>query len=136
MDINEEVKMKIQELSSKHSELNDHIDNIAFAEEYEIQAEMIILEYCLNNKYNINGFSPKLLRDDEDVEDINIYLEILRLYLDLLSLEKEDVAEICLYYQSTFWPDLIETKNEMKERIKQQISSGKYYKVEIQQTSP
>ena len=92
---------------------------------------MIILEYCLNNKYKINGCSPKLMGDDEDDEYINVYFDKLRLYLDLLSLEKEDVAELCWYYQSIFWPDVTETMNEMIERIKHQVSSGKYYKVEI-----
>jgi hypothetical protein len=127
----DKAKKEIQEWSSKHSKLNDHIDNLAFAEEYEIQAEMIILEYCINKNYKINGFTPTLLTDDEDVEDINSYLEKLRLYFDLLFIEKDDVAELCLYYQTTFWPDFTETKDEMIERILQQIDSGKFYSVEI-----
>ncbi len=125
------AKRGIQELSSKHSKLNDDIDNIAFAEEYEIQAEMIILEYCLNKNYEVNGFSPILLADNEEVEDINNYLEKLRLYFDLLSIKNKDVAELWLYYQSIFWPDYIETEDEMIARIHQQIDSGKFYRIDI-----
>jgi hypothetical protein len=130
-DVIEDVKTKIQELSSKHSILNEEIDSMALAEEYEIQAQMMILEYCLNKKYAINGFLPTLLSDDDEFEDVNTYFEKLGLYLDLLSLEKEDVADLWLYYHSVFWPDFIETKSEMIERIKQQVSSGKFYSVEI-----
>jgi hypothetical protein len=123
----EHVKNQIHELSLMHAKLNDHVDNMAFAEQYEIQAEMIILEYCINKKYLVHGFAPQVLVDDEDVEDMGVYLEKLRLYLDILCIGEDDVAELCFYYQSIFWPDFSESKEEMIARINKQVDSGKFY---------
>lgn len=107
------------------------------AELYELQAEAIILDYCLKNHYEVNGYAP-VNRDNsegfevmEDTEDVDLHVEKLRQYLDLVSLEKDDVAELYAFYQGVFWPDFKESKEEMFERIKQQVASDGFYRVRL-----
>lgn len=123
------LKNEIREWSIKHSQAGD--DELSFAEDCEMNAEMCILKYCLQNNYTVRGFAPTPLDEEEDVEDLIEYLGKLRLFLDLLCLEKDDVAELCHYYQSTFWPELSETVQDMIARIQRQVNSGKFYEVDL-----
>lgn len=124
----ENIKKDIEKLGLKHSMLDDSLDSVAFAEQFEVEALEHILEYCIQLDYSVNGFSPSTLNGYDDFFE---FVEKLRLYLDLVSIERDDVFEIYSHYHSIFWPDLVETKSEFTERIQQQLASGRFYNVEL-----
>lgn len=129
------IKKDIEKLGLKHSMLDESLDSVAFAEALEIEALEVIFAYCIQLDYVINGFSPTALKDyHEDDGDLFEFEEKLRLYLDLVAIEKDDVFELYSHYHSIFWPDFVETKSEFKERIQQQLASGKFYNVELIRT--
>jgi len=57
--------------------------------------------------------------------------ERFQLYLDLLSLEKEDVADLTWFFVSAFWPAQFSDKQDYLMTIKEQIECGVFYDVEL-----
>ena len=58
-------------------------------------------------------------------------MERYQLYLDKLTLEKEDVAELTWCYVSSFWPGWFDSKDEYIESIVHQINSSNFYDVDL-----
>jgi hypothetical protein len=132
----EEIKQQITALAKKHQAVDSDmsaIDDIKDAELIEQEAIDIIVSYCEDNGYLINGFPTekrKLLEEEGEDEEDYFCQERFLLYLDTLALEKKDVADIWWFFNQSFWPDLEETKAEFLERIEDQIASG-FYDVEL-----
>ena len=106
MDSTDIIK-KIHELGLRHANIQEiGIDEFKEAELLEIEAEDLIISYCEEKGYQINGFpmDKRLLSEDELEED---YFSRARfqLYLDMLTLEKDDVAELTWCIVSVFWPN-------------------------------
>ena len=45
----------------------------------------------------------------------------------------DDVAEIWWFYNKTFWPDCVDTKEKLLEQIKEQLECG-FYDIEIKRS--
>jgi len=123
----------IRELSSRHANIQEvGIDDIKEAELLEIEAENLIICYCEKMGYQINGFPMNKRNVDEDKLDEDYFCrERFQLYLDLLSLEKEDIAELKWFFVSTFWPAQFSDKKDYLQTIKEQIECGVFYDVEL-----
>jgi len=125
-----EIKSKITELANKHHALEmSLIDEIQAAEFIEAQAIQLIFTYCEENGYEIDGFPTekrKFIKINEIEEDEYFTLERYELYLDRLTLEKDDVLELNWFYLNNFWPDFYETKEGLLEQIREQLESGSY----------
>ncbi len=119
----EDIINKITELANAHHSTDE--DNMAFMIEEE--AENLIVEYCVNMGYLINGFpTEKTENFDEDFEEEDYYCrERYQLYLDTLALEKDDVAEIYWHYNESFWPGFID-KIQFLDMIKTSLENGTY----------
>jgi len=84
----EEIKHKITELSKEHQLIDlPTIDEIQFAEMIEIEAEDMIIAYCVQQGYLINGFpTEKRKTIEEEIEDEYFCRERFQLYLDTLAI--------------------------------------------------
>lgn len=128
----EEVRARIGELQKKHDATGDELAGISEAEMYEVDAEELIVAYCEERGYLVNGFpTEKRGLEDEEYDEEYFSAERFRLYLDTLAVEKDDVAELIWYYHSMFWPDFQEDKQEFIERLKGQLENGALYDVEL-----
>jgi hypothetical protein len=131
MDISK-IKDKISELASKHHSIDDGgFDEIKSAELLESEAEDLIIDYCVNRNYLINGFPTQKKEMPAEYDEDYFSMERYQLYLDKLTLEKEDVAELTWYYVSSFWPGWFDSKDEYIESIIHQIKSGNFYDVDL-----
>ena len=68
---------------------------------------------------------------DEEYDEDYFCSERYDLYLDLLTLEKTDVAELTWHYTSSFWTDLFESKEEYLEHTKSCVEDGGFYNVSL-----
>jgi len=126
------IKSKIIKLAEEHHSINDgHFEEIKSAELLESQAQDLIIDYCVNRNYLINGFPTLKEQMGEEYDEDYFTMERYQLYLDRLSLEKEDVAELTCCYVSSFWPDQFESKDEFMENIRHQINSSNFYDVDL-----
>ena len=128
------VKNEIQVLAERHYALVEvSLDDIKDAELLENSAQDLIIGYCEKMGYHINGFpTDKRIMYAEGVLDEDYFCrERFQLYLDLLSLEKQDVAELTWLFVSAFWPAQFSDKQEYLMTIKEQIECGVFYDVEL-----
>ena len=125
-----EIKEKITALAKTHSsEGGDDFGGIKHAEYLEEEALDMIISYCNDQGYTVKGF-PKEIPEDEDADDY-LCSERFQLYLDYLTLEKADVAELMWHYVSHFWSDMFESREDYVDCVRHQIASGNFYDVEL-----
>lgn len=129
----EEIVEKIKILAAQFHTIEENgLDEIKEAEFLEIEVEDLITAYCVNQNYLINGFPTEKKAIEEGLDDDYFCRERYQLYLDHLTLQKEDVAELMWCYTSNFWPDYFESKEEYIDSIEHQIKSGVFYDVDLE----
>jgi hypothetical protein len=118
-----EIKYQISNLAQKHASIEeDSINDFSDAEWLEEEAEDLIVTYCEENGYLINGFpSEKRKFAEEELDDDYFCRERFQLYLDMLTTEKNDVADLMWHYNSSFWPSYYLSKDEYLEFVKANI---------------
>ena len=113
------------------------------SKEWEKQ-KAIIKKFCDDKNISFTGYTS--LNDDEGNDILKDYMQVLakpeeeqedyfnderfQYYLDLLSLQKEEVAELNYTYQKSFWTDSIGTFDEFITSIQFQINSSNFYEVD------
>lgn len=133
----EDIKQKISHLAQKHSSIPENdLSDFGNAEILESEAFHLIVDYSESKGYLINGFPTEIRNryendeiSDEEYDEDYFCLERYELYLDTLTLQKDDVAELMWHYANSFWPDQFESKEDYIESIKIQIESGVFYDV-------
>jgi hypothetical protein len=133
----EDIKQKISHLAQKHSSIPENdLSDFGNAEILESEAFHLIVDYSESQGYLINGFPTEIRNryendeiSDEEYDEDYFCLERYELYLDTLTLQKDDVAELMWHYANSFWPDQFESKEDYIESIKIQIESGVFYDV-------
>lgn len=124
----EEIQQQILKLSIDHKNMTDDDE----AEYTEQMVEDLIVAYCESMNYNINGFPlAKKQLPPEELEDDYFCRERYQLYLDILSLEKEDIAILTWTYVSAFWPEQFDSKDEYLHSIKARLESGSFYDITL-----
>lgn len=127
-----EIKENLKLLAEKHHSIAENdLDAFEDAELIELKAEKLIIAYCEQNNYLINGFPTEKKKIEEELEEDYFCRERYQLYLDTLLIEKEDVAELMWCYTSSFWPDYFDTKEEYVQTIKEQVATGVFYDVDL-----
>ena len=127
-----EIKENIKLLAEKHHSIAENdLDAFEDAELIELKAEKLIIAYCEQNNYLINGFPTEKKKIEEELEEDYFCRERYQLYLDTLLIEKEDVAELMWCYISSFWPEYFGTKEEYVQTIKEQVATGVFYDVDL-----
>ena len=128
----QDIKTKIINLAQKHHTVNeDDLDGLEEAELLELEAEKLIIAYCEQNQYLINGFPTKKKEMEDELDEDYFCRERYQLYLDTLAMTKNDVADLLWCYSSNFWPDTFKSKEEYIQTIKEQIESGVFYEVDL-----
>jgi hypothetical protein len=127
-----EIKRRIDQLASKRDEASDEDD----AEFMELDVQCIIRDYCVEKRYEINGFPFKLTDKNIDIEEhYELYdssvFEAYKQYIDCLALEKEDVAELMWHYTKSFWPDEFDAMSSYLENVKGLLDSGVMYEFKL-----
>lgn len=133
------IQQKITALAQKHAALNENtLADFTDAELLESDARHLIISYCENQGYLINGFPTEMKRryendeiSDEEYDEDYFCEERYDLYLDRLTLEKTDVAGLTWHYTSSFWPDQFDSKDEYLEHIKSCVEDGGFYDVTL-----
>ena len=127
-----EIKENLKLLAKKHHSIAENdLDAFEDAELIELKAEKLIIAYCEQNNYLINGFPTEKKKIEEELEEDYFCRERYQLYLDTLLIEKEDVAELMWCYTSSFWPEYFGTKEEYVQTIKEQVATGVFYDVDL-----
>ena len=135
----EDIKQKISHLAQKHSSIPENdLSDFGNAEILESEAFHLIVDYSESQGYLINGFPTEIRNryendeiSDEEYDEDYFCLERYELYLDTLTLQKDDVAELMWHYANSFWPDQFESREDYIESIKIQIESGVFYDVSL-----
>jgi hypothetical protein len=127
-----EIKENIKLLAAKHQSIDENdLDAFDDADLIELRAEKIIINYCEQQKYLVNGFPTEKKKIEDELEEDYFCRERYQLYLDILLVEKEDVAELMWCFTSNFWPDSFESKEYYIQCIKEQLESGVFYDVDL-----
>lgn len=124
----EDIIKQIDQLAEAHNDAEDLND----AELIELQIQNLIRDFCLENRYEVNGFPFKLTDNNIDVEeycdsiDISV-VEAYEQYVDFLVVDKDDVAELMWNYTKTFWPGQFDSKAHFIENTKAMLEGGFLY---------
>ena len=129
----EGIKNKITLFSDNYHKINEKsIDEFKDAELIEKQVEDLIIDYCVENNYLVNGFpTEKKNSPIEELDDDYFCRERYQLYLDQLVIHHGDVADLMWHFVKSFWPNQFESKSCYVETLKQQIESGVFYDLDI-----
>jgi hypothetical protein len=127
----QETKNKIEALAKQYHQADEDKLGFEIIYLYEREALNSIVHYCECKGYLINGFptQKRLIITEEEQEDY-FNDERFQYYLDLLSLQKEEIAELNYTYQKSFWPYSIGTFDEFIASIQFQINSSNFYEVD------
>jgi hypothetical protein len=127
----QEIKNKIEALAKQYHQVDEDMLGFEIIYLYEREALNSIVQFCECKGYLINGFpTHKRLIIPEEEQGDYFTDERFQYYLDLLSLQKEEVAELNYTYQKSFWPDSIGTFGEFMASIQFQINSTNFYEVD------
>ena len=127
-----EIKENIKLLAEKHQSIDENdLDAFDDTDLIELRAEKMIINYCEQQKYLVNGFPTEKKEIEDELEEDYFCRERYQLYLDILLVEKEDVAELMWCFTSSFWPDTFESKEYYIQCIKEQLESGVFYEVDL-----
>ncbi len=129
-----DLKDKITELAQEYASVDEkNFDDFCNLELIEWKANKLIIEYCESNGYMINGFpTEKKKLSDEELDDEDYFSpERYELYLDMLTNQKEDIAEIMWHFTNSFWPNTFESKQEFLDTAIERVESGSYYSIKL-----
>ena len=123
-----ELKEAIKKLAVEHQQTGDDLEDYKDSDLIELQAKQILIDYCVNCGYMINGFPHKMMEmDEDDLEEDYFSSERYSLYLDSLTLIKEDVGELHWYLTKSFWSENFNSKSEYLTELKDLLESGVLY---------
>lgn len=127
-----ELKEKLKQLAQKHQATMGDLDDFDEADYLEWKAEQLIVAYCVSKGWLVNGFPTEMEQlPEEELEEDYFCRERYQLYLDTLTAQHEEVAELTWCYVSSFWPDQFDNKEEYLETIRAQLESDGFYQVTL-----
>jgi hypothetical protein len=126
----QEIKETITELAQKYQLSDEDAIGFEMVYLYEQEAEDLIIGYCEQKRYLIEGFpTEKRKTIPLELQDDYFCKERFQFYLDKLSLQKHEIAVLTYHYQKSFWPDSIGTFEEFIEMLQFQMDSSNFYDV-------
>lgn len=129
-----QIVEKIDELAIRHQALGNNLEDLEDAEWLESEAQGLIVNYCEQNGFQVEGFpheKRKLSLQDDDYDDEYFCRERYQLYIDTLSLQIDIVADLNWHYVHSFWLKEFKDKADFLESIKARIVSGVFYDVKF-----
>ena len=121
-----DIKNRISLLAIQHSKTGDELEDWKDSDYIESQAEMLIVNYCEQKGYLVQGFPTEKRKNenDDDFDEDYFCQERYQLYLDTLLVTHDDVAELMWHYTSSFWKDTYTSKEDFTESVKGILDSG------------
>jgi len=128
----DEIKYEINEFATVYNSLNNKTyKEFLFNKLIEDEVITLIFDYCqtYGNIINDSSFTKKKKFDFRNsTKDDSFCKEIQQLYIQLLSLEKQEIADIWWLYKSLFWPTWFDDRNKFIEQIRYEIINGFFTK--------
>lgn len=121
-----QIKEKIVEIHQKWSAVGDSLSDFKHAEYYEQEVIDLLIAYCEEQKYEVEGFPfvhRKLSKTNKDFDD-DYFTERNELYLNSVANEKNDVFDLYHFYSNLFWPDFCETEEDTRNSIQMAIQTS------------
>ena len=123
------IKVEIEKQYQQWKLIPGDIENFTTAEIYESAVRSIIIDYCEEKGYEVEGFpfQKRILGETDDYydEDYFCFWRYVK-YLDVLATTKEDVLELLYFYSCTFWKDLEITKDDYRKDLLEYIRVNIY----------
>jgi len=120
----------LTDLAKKHKATGDNIDDYVFFELIESEAEELIIDYCEDKGFLVNGFpTEKRQLPEEELDEDYFCRERYLLYLDTLTTQHEDVVELMWFYVNSFWENQFDSKEEYLQSIKDNLNDGGFYNI-------
>jgi hypothetical protein len=130
----EEIMSKITELAKQCVVIDeDSLSDFDDGELLEWQANGLIISYCEENEYLINGFpTEKRKLSEEELDDDDYFCRNrFDLYQDILTYQKDDVAELMWHFTESFWPGTFDYKKDYVESAKARAEDSGFYDVTL-----
>jgi hypothetical protein len=121
----DKIRSEITRLAKEHEKDDDENFEI-----FESSAEQMIIGYCEEKGYQIEGF-PHDKTEPEDAEEDYFSYERYRKYLFTMVIEKEDVADLMWFYVDSFWPHWFDNKQDLIEDAKNIINEKPFIDLEF-----
>jgi hypothetical protein len=124
-----EIKEEILKIYPKWNELGDSFDDEKYAEIYESDVRSLIISYCENKGYEVEGypFQKRILGETDDFYDEDYFCFWRNIkYLDVLATTKEDALDLLYFYTITFWSDYEGSKEEYRKDLLEHIRVNTY----------
>ena len=127
------IKTEIGKIYTNWKNCHSDLDGDKYAEIYESEVRSLIISYCENKRYEVEGypFQKRILGETDNFydEDYFCYERNLK-YLDYLASTHDDVLELMYFYSKTFWSDQVGTLEEYKNYILKGIENN-FYEIEF-----
>ncbi len=121
-----QIKEKIVELHQKWSAVGDSLSDFKQAEFYEQEVIDLLIAYCEEQKYDVEGYPfvhRKLSQTNEDFDE-DYFTDKTDLYLNRLANEKKDVFELYHFYSHLFWPEFCKKEKDTRDSIHMEIQTS------------
>lgn len=123
------IKVEIEKQYQQWKLVPGDIEDFTTAEIYESAVISLIIAYCENKGYEVEGFpfQKRILGETDDFydDDYFCFWRYVK-YLDVLATTKEDVLELLHFYSYIFNKDLTPTKEDYKKQILEYIRVNIY----------
>ena len=116
----DKVKSELKKISTEISSIEEkELDDIKDVELQESFMRELLFNYCISQKYEIDGFPfvhlKRIGNCEPGYDDDYLTWERMEYYIDKLALEKEDVLELRAITLENYYPEL--SQKELKKEI-------------------
>jgi hypothetical protein len=119
-----EIIHAIHELAEEHRHAGNDIDDLKDTEWLESRGFQLIIDHCLATDLLVNGFPANIeegFLGEEEVTD-----EHWQLYIDLLTIDHPEIAELHFEWTRAFWPEEFTSQEDWLESIQARVNSSFY----------
>jgi len=114
-----EIKSEIDKLAIRHQDDDEDF------ELWEDSAQDLIIEYCEEKGYQVEGFPQEMKESDDEKYDEDYFtVDRYYKYIETLVVSNDDVADLQWYFVDRFWPDNYSSKAHFIEDAKASVQDG------------
>lgn len=117
------TKNQICKLRKAWEATPDEIDGFKDAEAIDSDVQDVIISYCEEKKYNVDGFTVEKLKALSEEGDLFPYKKWEQ-FVERLALLHEDIVELLWFYHHTLWPndDLWQDRESLVKYLKDDLT--------------
>lgn len=111
-------------LAEEHRSAGNDFDDLKDTDWLESKGFQLIIDYCMNAGMLVNGFPGNI--DDGYLGDEEVTDEHWQLYIDHLTIDHKEVAQLHFEWAHTFWPGEFTSQEDWLESIQARVNSSFY----------